>query len=227
MQAATSPPLYLGTSILATRNAVLALNLTSPATPNLAADGSFRNPSSLKDAPASTSERMRRLLLASERASAATGTPFQPTWSVLRSKELVEQNHARQRERENAARQNMASAPELGVWNSVPGQGGAGAGEGSGSGGANGRPGQEAPKKKKKKRSAAEDAEAAKEEPKKKKKATGAAAADKAGTAGAKKDESPDAKKKAGGGAAAAAKPAEDGAEKPKPKKKKKPKAEE
>ncbi|WWD16956.1 hypothetical protein CI109_101388 [Kwoniella shandongensis] len=114
--AATSPPLYLGTSILATRNAVLALSLTSPASSNLSASGSIRSPSSLLESDSKSSlDKMRKLLRAGERPSSSTGSggdsasgggggggvggPFQPNWTVLRAKEQWEMIKA-QRERE-------------------------------------------------------------------------------------------------------------------------------
>ena len=95
VQAATSPPLYLGTSILATRNAVLAMTLTSPAAPNLSADGTFRHPSHMEGDEPSSIERMRKLLRAGERSST-----FQPNWSILRLKERLEDAARRERERD-------------------------------------------------------------------------------------------------------------------------------
>lgn len=88
--AATSPPLYLGTSIIATRNAALALALTAPAAPNLSADGTHRNPQSISTTDEKSEvERMRKLLRAGLTEKPPGG--FQPTWSVLRMKEIVEQ----------------------------------------------------------------------------------------------------------------------------------------
>jgi hypothetical protein len=90
IQAATSPPLYLGTSIIATRNAALALALTAPAAPNLSADGTHRNPQSISTTDEKSEvERMRKLLRAGLTEKPPGG--FQPTWSVLRMKEIVEQ----------------------------------------------------------------------------------------------------------------------------------------
>lgn len=86
---ATSPPLYLGTSIMATRNATLALALTSPAHPNLSADGALRQPMAMESDAQSSLEKMRKLIAAGSRAGAGAA-PFQPDWLVLRAKEQYE-----------------------------------------------------------------------------------------------------------------------------------------
>ncbi|ORY26357.1 Spt20 family-domain-containing protein [Naematelia encephala] len=96
--AATSPPLYLGSSILATRNAALAVTLTTPAPPNLAADGSFRHPTASTTDERSDAERMRKLLAIGPQRS---GT-FQPNWSILRLQERIA-NHHRMKERAQLA----------------------------------------------------------------------------------------------------------------------------
>ncbi|RSH89076.1 Transcription factor spt20 [Saitozyma podzolica] len=203
--AATSAPLYLGTNILATRNAVLALGLTSPATPNLSADGSFRSASSLTDEPTSSSERMRKLLRAGERSA-----PFQPNWSILRHKERME-SLQRQREREAAARAAMPPQEQLAVGQPV---------NGATAGPANGAPGEGSGEKKKKKKRPAPAQEGA-EAPKESKKKKSAAAAAAGGNAAAnstktKAEESPESQKKA------TKTKDETAEEKPKPKKKKK-----
>ncbi|WVN87691.1 uncharacterized protein L203_102879 [Cryptococcus depauperatus CBS 7841] len=87
--AATSPPLYLGTSIMATRNATLALTLTTPAQPNLSAEGALRRPQQLESELTSSVEKFRKLILAGSR-SGAGAAPFQPDWLVLRAKEQYE-----------------------------------------------------------------------------------------------------------------------------------------
>ncbi|WVQ77845.1 hypothetical protein IAR50_007542 [Cryptococcus sp. DSM 104548] len=87
--AATSPPLYLGTSIMATRNASLALSLTSPAHPNLSSEGSMRQPLSMEGDQASSMDRMRKLVLAGSKLGSGAA-PFQPDWLVLRSREQYE-----------------------------------------------------------------------------------------------------------------------------------------
>lgn len=86
---ATSPPLYLGTSIMATRNATLALALTSPAHPNLSADGALRQPMAMESDAQSSLEKMRKLIAAGSRAGAGAA-PFQLDWLVLRAKEQYE-----------------------------------------------------------------------------------------------------------------------------------------
>ncbi|TYJ52107.1 hypothetical protein B9479_007287 [Cryptococcus floricola] len=87
--AATSPPLYLGTSIMATRNASLALSITSPAHPNLSSEGSLRQPLSAESDQASSLDRMRKLVLAGS-SQGSGAAPFQPDWLVLRSREQFE-----------------------------------------------------------------------------------------------------------------------------------------
>ncbi|WRT68132.1 uncharacterized protein IL334_005107 [Kwoniella shivajii] len=84
--AATSPPLYLGTSLLATRNATLALALTSPAGTTLAADGNIRPTNTIGEHDSRTStDKLRRLLRAGEKS-----TQFRAEFNVLRAKEQYE-----------------------------------------------------------------------------------------------------------------------------------------
>ncbi|WWC94397.1 hypothetical protein V866_001239 [Kwoniella sp. B9012] len=118
--AATSPPLYLGTSILATRNATLALALTSPANPNLSSDGTVRSSSSSSgdgtgNDSKSTLDKMRKLLRAgiNDRSTSSGGTPFQANWVVLRAKEQFERLKM---QREIEARE-AASRPPQGMGN--------------------------------------------------------------------------------------------------------------
>ncbi|KAL7423609.1 Transcription factor spt20 [Cryptotrichosporon argae] len=98
--AATSAPLYLGTSPIASRNAVLSLALTAPAGPNLSADGTHRPTVPASDDERGEAEAMRKLLAAGTRAP---GSAFQPNWSILRLQERV-RARALAREQENAAR---------------------------------------------------------------------------------------------------------------------------
>ncbi|KAK4684169.1 transcription factor SPT20, partial [Tremellales sp. Uapishka_1] len=140
--AATSPPLYLGTSILATRNAVLSLALTAPAGPNLSSSGAMRSPSSLETDSQSEVETMRKLLRAGERP-----TSFQPNWSILRLKERMERmdNMSRMREKDAMMRARGGSMGDaMGMHN------GMGSVNGSTSASANGQV--EEKKKSKKKR---------------------------------------------------------------------------
>ncbi|WVQ79639.1 hypothetical protein IAT38_001739 [Cryptococcus sp. DSM 104549] len=162
--AATSPPLYLGTSILATRNATLAINLTTPAHPNLTADGTLRVPSAPDTSDAQSSlDRMRKLILAGSPAGMG-GVPAQPSFNVLRAME------AWQLKERNRQRGVVEGVEGIG-----PGAGGSSAG---GAGGPGGGPGEQGEKKKsKKKRPAGEDGEEEKPKPKKKKKAAAPAAA--------------------------------------------------
>lgn len=162
LQAATSPPLYLGTSLLATRNAVLSMALTSPATPGLSAEGHLRCPQVATEATTS-SDRMRRILQAG--GGSGSGASFHPNWSILRLKERMA-NAERIKEAEKEAR-------AAGMWNggaSGTGIGGIGDMQGQsvgqlqgGGGGDVGEAAQaaaaaaSAPKKKKKKRAADDD----------------------------------------------------------------------
>ncbi|ORX35571.1 Spt20 family-domain-containing protein [Kockovaella imperatae] len=107
IMAATSPPLYLGTSILSSRNAALAMSLTMPAGPNLAADGTYRDPTlSASGDDKSEVERMRKLLRAGER----TG-PFQPNWNILRVKETLENQERQKVQAQQVAPQHPQTAP--------------------------------------------------------------------------------------------------------------------
>ena len=83
LQSGTSAPLYIGTSILATRNAVLALALTAPIPPNLSVNGQPRS-TTTQNASSSDYERMRRLLRAGNPSSSQL-TTFQPKWTVLQA----------------------------------------------------------------------------------------------------------------------------------------------
>ncbi|WWC69825.1 uncharacterized protein I206_103768 [Kwoniella pini CBS 10737] len=118
--AATSPPLYLGTSILATRNATLALALTSPAGPSLASDGSVRNTLANGQGGSGDSkslDKMSKLLRAGISSRSGTnngnstnvvGNGFQPNWNVLRAKEQYEQiKLQRENEQREAANRNQ------------------------------------------------------------------------------------------------------------------------
>lgn len=99
-QAATSPPLYLGTSIMASRNAALSLALTAPAAPNVGADGQVRSIGSKGEEEDSELESIRKLLSAGTRSAAGA---FQPNWSVLRLLERIKA-HNKQKESEAAVR---------------------------------------------------------------------------------------------------------------------------
>ncbi|WOO83616.1 SAGA complex subunit spt20 [Vanrija pseudolonga] len=159
--AATSAPLYLGTSLLASRNAALSLALTAPAGPNLAADGNFR-PTLVSGADEdSEQETIRKLLGAGTRSS---GGAFQPSWSVLRLMERIK-GHNKQKEADAAARRAAAAAtgnkPGAPPGPPLPGQG----------------PEVEKKPPKKKKRPAQDDAGTEEKKPAKKKKALAAAAA--------------------------------------------------
>ncbi|WVQ99762.1 hypothetical protein IAU59_006904 [Kwoniella sp. CBS 9459] len=195
--AATSPPLYLGTSPLASRNATLALSLTCPANPNLSADGTVRSTSNRTEGESKSSlDRMKRLLRAGviDRSAAgtssgpsgsgtaaaggtsggaasasATGT-FSANWAVLRAKEKYEQLKAQkeQEAREAAARSMQA------VNGGMPGGGpddgtGAGPSQQNGADGMGGGAGTGEKKKGKKKRAAPQPEPAAEEEDEKEK----------------------------------------------------------
>jgi hypothetical protein len=229
-QSATSPPLYLGTSILATRNAVLSLSLTAPTQPDLSADGTHRSLSSMNHSSDSSEfERMRRLLRAGDTSrsssSGGMGVPFQPTWSVLRAKaraEEIEREKAREKVEAQAAAAaaaaqggyiggGMGMGPGMGVMNADGTQGGP----------VPGGPGVEK-KKTKKKRQADDEGGAEVKKPKKKKTAAaGAGAASGAGAGeGDKKVKIEPASTAPGTGAGAGAAASQD-----KPKKVKKKKA--
>ncbi|TXT08681.1 hypothetical protein VHUM_02809 [Vanrija humicola] len=106
--AATSAPLYLGTSLLASRNAALSLALTAPAGPNLAADGNFRPTLVSSTDEDSEQETIRKLLGAGTRSS---GGAFQPSWSVLRLMERIK-GHNKQKE-QDAAQRRAGQGPEV------------------------------------------------------------------------------------------------------------------
>ncbi|KAL1405920.1 Transcription factor spt20 [Vanrija albida] len=159
--AATSAPLYLGTSLLASRNAALSLALTAPAGPNLAADGTFR-PTLVSGADEdSEQETIRKLLGAGTRSS---GGAFQPSWSVLRLMERIK-GHNKQKEADAAARRAAAASagnkPGVPPGPPLPGQG----------------PEVEKKAPKKKKRPAQDEPGTEEKKPAKKKKALAAAAA--------------------------------------------------
>lgn len=84
---ATSPPLYLGTSILATRNATLAMSITAPAGPTLSADGTYR-PAVPETDTSNETERMRKLFFAGGK-DRDRATPFQPSWAIMALKERL------------------------------------------------------------------------------------------------------------------------------------------
>ncbi|CAK9785170.1 hypothetical protein CC85DRAFT_284265 [Cutaneotrichosporon oleaginosum] len=98
VMAATSAPLYLGTSPLAARNAALSLALTAPANPNVGADGAPRSAQAQGEEEDSEQETLRKLLGIGTGARA-----FQPNWSVLRVTEKME-NYRKDRERDAAQR---------------------------------------------------------------------------------------------------------------------------
>ncbi|KAK1923941.1 Spt20 family-domain-containing protein [Papiliotrema laurentii] len=163
--AATSPPLYLGTSILPARNAALAITLTTPAHPNVSSSGSYRNPQgNLGVDDKSESEVLRKMMHAGERSSTGMGN-FQPKWSILRVKEIMEE---RARAGAEAAQQGPQNPQQQqGQGQGQPGQpgppGGPGQGQGPGQpgppgqgqgGGASTNAGETKPKKSKKKRPA-------------------------------------------------------------------------
>lgn len=100
IMAATSAPLYLGTSILASRNAALSLALTAPAGPDMAADGTFRSTQATGEDEDSELESVRKLLGAGSRGASGA---FQPNWSVLRLMERIKA-HNKQKEADAAAR---------------------------------------------------------------------------------------------------------------------------
>lgn len=180
IKAATSPPLYLGTSILASRNAAVAIALTTPAAPNVSAQGTYRNPTSMgMGDEKSESEIIRKMLHAGER----TGT-FQPTWSVLRAKEHLENQRIQAAQAENqaqAGQQNSAGNGQV-----PPPQAAPVAAAGGG----------DKPKKTKKKRVAEDTADAgataSAPAPKKKKKVDGDKKKDKGAGGGKKKVEPKD-----------------------------------
>lgn len=157
-QAATSPPLYLGTSLLATRNAVLSMALTAPTTPGISAEGQLRCPQAATEASSSNSDRMRRLLRAGGISGNGIGA-FQPNWSILRLKERME-NVTRIQQAEREAR-NSGQYTGGGSTGGIGGIGDGGQGQSSNAG-----PTEEAtqaqaqvpvPKKKKPKKRAADD----------------------------------------------------------------------
>ncbi|WVW84337.1 hypothetical protein I302_106371 [Kwoniella bestiolae CBS 10118] len=185
--AATSPPLYLGTSILATRNATLALALTSPANPNLSSDGSPRPSSALNDGSTtdskSTLDKMRKLLRAGindRSASSSSGAvnQFQPNWTVLRAKEQYERLKMQREIEAREAASRASAGMGMGGDPNTTMMGGGGEGDEA----ANGEGGGTGEKKKVKKKRAApapvEEEEEQKEvkKPKKKKKLNNAAA---------------------------------------------------
>ena len=132
------------------------MSLTSPAGPNLSAEGTFRQPSSVSGDEKSSVERMRRLLRAGER----TG-PFQPAWGILRSLELVEAKK-RQQERDRMSESHTippVALPRVGVT-------GGGGGDALGAAAAAVT---EKPKKSKKKRPAEDEGVGEKKASKKKK----------------------------------------------------------
>lgn len=151
LQAATSPPLYLGTSIMASRNAALSLALTAPAAPNVGADGQFRPSAHKGEEEDSELESIRKLLGAGTRSAAGA---FQPNWSVLRILERIKAL-AKQKESEAAARA-AGQAKQLPT---------------GGPGGGPPPPTNEEKKKTKKKRPAADAADDGEKKPAKKKKA--------------------------------------------------------
>lgn len=186
-QAATSPPLYLGTSILAARNAALAIQLTTPAQPNVSATGTYRNPTSgtlLSSDHSSESETIRKMMHAGERTS---GSTFQPRWNVLRAKEEYEKKRAAgealQAAQAQAAVLHAQNQAAVGMRHDLiqqnggqmQGQGGGVVGGAGGAGGAGAGGGENKPKKPKKKRAApaaegaAEGGASAPSKPKKKK----------------------------------------------------------
>ncbi|GMK59716.1 hypothetical protein CspeluHIS016_0803220 [Cutaneotrichosporon spelunceum] len=96
--AATSAPLYLGTSPLAARNAALSLALTAPANTNIGADGAPRSAQAPGEEEDSEQETLRKLL-----ATGSNGRAFQPNWSVIRVLDRIA-NLRKEKEREAAAR---------------------------------------------------------------------------------------------------------------------------
>ncbi|EIW70571.1 hypothetical protein M231_04430 [Tremella mesenterica] len=144
--AATSPPLYLGTSILASRNATLAMAITTPAGPHLSADGGYR-PEVPETDTSNETERMRKLFFAGGKDRDHTA-PYQPSWSILSLKERLAE----------AARQDIG--------NSVSGS----VGNVNNNNGNNGQNNGEGEEKKKKKKRPVPDGEEEKKVSKKKKK---------------------------------------------------------
>ncbi|BEI93471.1 uncharacterized protein CcaverHIS019_0510990 [Cutaneotrichosporon cavernicola] len=98
VMAATSAPLYLGTSPLAARNAALSLALTAPANPSTGADGAPRSSQAQGEEEDSEQEALRKLL-----ATGSNGRAFQPNWSVIRVLDRIA-NLRKEKEREAAAR---------------------------------------------------------------------------------------------------------------------------
>ena len=127
------------------------MTLTSPAAPNLSADGTFRHPSQLEGDEPSSIERMRKLLRAGERSGA-----FQPNWSILRLKERLGDTARRDKERDRER------TPPNGQVDSMVSNGAGGVGGGERE--------VEKPKKSKKKRPVPEDEGEREKEKKTKKK---------------------------------------------------------